>query len=213
MPDLLTDDQLRELEALAGKATQGRWFAYVLGSEGCDVRSEPSVPMPGPKRLPTIARCWRLDWESDRANAEFIAAANPKVIQALLNEITLSRQSEAHEGRPSPDGLVSEVREALAKAAEAQGRIGRAAQQTTSMQAEALDAAFLSEFRAHAPGWLAALCEQVERLTRESAHEREITDKAIIRAEKAEAEIERVRALLISEPIRYAALLAALDGE
>lgn len=43
--------------------------------------------------------------------------------------------------------------------------------------------------------WLAALCDEVERLKAASAHEREITDKAITRAEKAESALERVRRL------------------
>ena len=64
------------------------------------------------------------------------------------------------------------------------------------------------------------------RLRAEVAHEREITDKAIARAEKAEAAVERVRAEVLGENdeewVRGAGrssliagylILAALDGE
>lgn len=135
-----------------------------------------------------------------------------------------------------PD-LITEVREALAKREAARTLMANTPTQSP-MPTEWIGAGiYLGEFQAHAPGWLAALCGEVERLRdgiaelerqlnaeamhaalgpdeccdvcthrqaedliaevdrleAASAHEREITDKAIARAEKAEAGTDRMR--------------------
>lgn len=82
----LDADRLRDL---AMEATAGPWTAEALGSEGYAVRG-PSAPVAGTRgvqRRPWLARCGWEKWETDRANAEFIAACDPATILTLLDRL------------------------------------------------------------------------------------------------------------------------------
>lgn len=107
---------------------------------------------------------------------------------------------------------LTEIREALAKHKAARALMADTPTQSP-MPTEWIGAGiYLGEFQANAPEWLAELCNQVERLTRERdaayvLHDFEIksgreccpcgvaADKAIARAEAAGAAVERVRSL------------------
>jgi hypothetical protein len=97
----------------AQAATPGPWRADVLGSEGYAVTTVNGVkPVPkqtGRLRRPIrVARCGHEDWDTDKANAEFIAAASPDVVsdlcQTLLrltDEEQIARVLLDHAYRPS----------------------------------------------------------------------------------------------------------------
>ena len=81
----LNDAELDRLMALAESATPGPWEANVLGSEGYDVRA-PATPDVHRLHRMRIARCGYEAWETDKANAAFIAAAReavPALVKAL----------------------------------------------------------------------------------------------------------------------------------
>ena len=67
-----------ELRALAEAATPGPWTRLDTGSEGC------SVVASGRRR---VARLTHLDLAECRADAAYIAAANPQTVLALLDRI------------------------------------------------------------------------------------------------------------------------------
>lgn len=78
----LTREQRAELRAKAEAATPGPWEDKVLGSEGYAVMAE--NPSGSIRRL-TIARCGHEEWDTDKSNAAYIAAASPDVVLALLD--------------------------------------------------------------------------------------------------------------------------------
>lgn len=92
-PEHLVDGQLRgvciadrdHLRAVAEAATPGPWGAHVLGSEGYDVRA--TLARPG--RLPRVrvARCGYEDWDTDKANAEYVATFDPPTVLGLLQAL------------------------------------------------------------------------------------------------------------------------------
>lgn len=57
-----------------------------------------------------MARCGYLDWPTDRANAEFIAAADPATVLALIAEVRRMRADWLREAT-SRDELLAEVEE------------------------------------------------------------------------------------------------------
>ena len=76
------DDRLR---TLAIAAQPGPWEPYVLGSEGYDVRM--TVSAPGRLSRARIARFGYQDWDTDKANAHYIAALDPATVLALLDRL------------------------------------------------------------------------------------------------------------------------------
>lgn len=68
------------IRAMATAATQGRWDASVLGSEGYDVRG---VNPDSPIRRIRVGRCGYEKWETDKGNAEHIALWDPEVARAV----------------------------------------------------------------------------------------------------------------------------------
>ena len=83
----MSPEERAELRALAEAATAGPWEAQVLGSEGYAVRAEPiPVGKGSMTRRPRVARCGHEDWDTDKANAAFIAAARTAV-PALLDAL------------------------------------------------------------------------------------------------------------------------------
>lgn len=82
---------LSALRKAAEAATRGTWDAQVMGSEGYRVLA----PNPdSPVRRIVVAIVGHEKWETDRANAEYIAAAGPEVVLELLDRL------EQHEGEP-----------------------------------------------------------------------------------------------------------------
>lgn len=171
MPDLITDDQMRELEALATEHLN--------------------------QPVEIVARL------SLSRDAAIIRLA--RSVPALLHQIAMSRQSEAalsDEVEQLRDGIAELERQLNAEAKHAALGPDECCDVCTHRQAEDMIA-------------------EVERLEAASVHEREITDKAITSAGKAEAALERVRQVLAEHPgsawdsgIKLqAALKAALDGE
>lgn len=70
------------LRELAKQATQGEWVAFI--SPGTDTYA---VHTPGDERCGDIIKWPGFDYQKNAENnAEFIAAFNPKVVQALLDE-------------------------------------------------------------------------------------------------------------------------------
>jgi hypothetical protein len=87
MPDLTPADTLRAAASLlrqrAGKATDGPWKPMVLGSEGYLVlRSSGTIRERGRGR---VARFGCKDWDTDRADAEYVAGMHPLVGLALAD--------------------------------------------------------------------------------------------------------------------------------
>jgi hypothetical protein len=85
---------MAEIRARAEAATDGPWREAVLGSEGYDVRA-PDV-IRGASRIPRarpVARCGQLDWDADKANAQFIAHARQDVpwLLAEVERLTAER--------------------------------------------------------------------------------------------------------------------------
>ena len=92
----VTDELLAELELLASKATQGKWWIdshghTMIATDTLDVVfSMPSTK--GAVRHPETGNLssWRNDWD-----ASYIAAANPKNMQTLLGELRRLRAENA----------------------------------------------------------------------------------------------------------------------
>lgn len=80
--------QIREM---AGKATEGPWDATCMGSEGYHVHE--LIPRRGKRRRRT-ALCTYEDWETDKANATFIASMSPDI--AILIADAIDAVAEAH---------------------------------------------------------------------------------------------------------------------
>ncbi|MEK8315975.1 ead/Ea22-like family protein [Escherichia coli] len=76
------------LRELAKQATQGEWVAFI--SPGTDTYA---VHTPGDERCGDIIKWPGFDGQKNAENnAEFIAAFNPKVVQALLDELERNQQ-------------------------------------------------------------------------------------------------------------------------
>jgi hypothetical protein len=125
MPDLTPADELRAAAQLmrgrAGKATPGPWSAMVLGSEGYLVlKANSTVRDRGKHR---VGRFGLKDWDSDKADAEYVASMGPDVAVALADALDaaadwLSAEGDswAHEaarsyGRQLADILAPAVKE------------------------------------------------------------------------------------------------------
>lgn len=70
-----------EIRALASAATPGPWKADVLGSEGYAVTE--ALPFRPLRRPVRVARCGYESWDTDKGNAEHIAAWHPDVARAV----------------------------------------------------------------------------------------------------------------------------------
>jgi hypothetical protein len=84
----------REIRETANAATPGPWRADVLGSEGYAVTEQTyAKPLRRPVR---VARCGYESWDTDKGNAEHLAAWHPDVALAvadLLDEAAAMRAS------------------------------------------------------------------------------------------------------------------------
>lgn len=82
----LTAAQLAEVRNACGDdcLAEGPWTANCLGSEGYSVNG-PARPFGRGNRSPRLALCTHEDFQEDRANAHFIAAAR-MALPALLAE-------------------------------------------------------------------------------------------------------------------------------
>lgn len=86
----------------ARSATPGAWDAFVLGSEGYDIRAERPRDF-ADRRLSRVrvARCGMESWDTDKANAAHIASWSPPVaVDAadLLDEIASTVEQAEEEG-------------------------------------------------------------------------------------------------------------------
>jgi hypothetical protein len=75
---------LEALRSIAEAATPGHWTANVLGSEGYAVVAE--HPNGGLRRL-RVSRHGYEDWDTDKANAEHVAAFDPPTVLALIEAL------------------------------------------------------------------------------------------------------------------------------
>ena len=88
----VSDETLAELRLLAAEATPGPWRDNVLGSEGYQILGgHKPVGVHGSTRPLYIARCGHEAWEVDKANAAYIAAADPPTVLALLDTVDALR--------------------------------------------------------------------------------------------------------------------------
>jgi hypothetical protein len=85
---------MARLRALAETATPGPWTENVLGSEGYDVRANPD-PSGNPIRRIRVAKFGYEKWETDRANAEYVAAFDPPTVLALLDRVETAESTIA----------------------------------------------------------------------------------------------------------------------
>lgn len=92
----MSDIDLDGLAVLAQAATPGPWTADVLGSEGYAVNAERPASDHRLRRRLRVARCGHEEWETDKANAAFIAACDPDTILALRERV---REAEAERRR------------------------------------------------------------------------------------------------------------------
>ena len=82
----MTESELKELESKARAATPGPWVA----NAGC-VLSEYGYIVAKAESIPGVGSLW----ERRRSQAEYIAAANPEVVLALIAEIRVLRAEVA----------------------------------------------------------------------------------------------------------------------
>jgi mRNA degradation ribonuclease J1/J2 len=87
---------LDRLEQLARAATSGDREASPLGSEGYVVHAIDGRRPRMHQKL-RIAMCGYLQWDEDKANAEFIAATDPLTVMELIVELRAWRTT-----RPTP---------------------------------------------------------------------------------------------------------------
>lgn len=105
-------EELREAARLmrerATAATEGPWTAWVMGSEGYLVlRATGTIHERGRNR---VARVGLKDWDSDKADAEYIAGMHPGVALALAD--WLDDRAEMADGvlyLDTPEGLCCEA--------------------------------------------------------------------------------------------------------
>lgn len=108
MADLSPAEELREAARLmqerAEAATEGPWDAMVLGSEGYLVlRSNGTVRDRGRHR---VGRFGLKDWDSDKADAEYVASMHPLVALAVADwlDSAAGRYDEIAAGPYGPAG-------------------------------------------------------------------------------------------------------------
>lgn len=80
---------LNALRKVAKAATEGEWEPRCMGSEGYAVIE---TKQSKGKRRKRVAFCGYEDWDTDKANASFIATFDPPTVLALLS--TISAQEE-----------------------------------------------------------------------------------------------------------------------
>lgn len=107
----MTALDLAALRKVAEAATPGEWDASCIGSEGYHLMA---TNTDGPKRRIVVARCTYEKWETDRANAEHIAAFHPATVLALLDLIESAprpalcgQRAVRTEGRPDAGGYLT----------------------------------------------------------------------------------------------------------
>lgn len=97
-----TKKQLATLRKIAQRATQGEWVAFI--SPGTDTYA---VHTPGDERCGDIIKWPGFDDQKNAENnAEFIAAFNPEVVQALLDELEAAK-SKLNEQREYYEGVIA----------------------------------------------------------------------------------------------------------
>ncbi|MCT8996073.1 ead/Ea22-like family protein, partial [Escherichia coli] len=78
----------QELREIAKKATQGEWSAFISPGTGTY-----AVHTPGDKRCEDVIKWTGFDGQKNAENnARYIAAFNPEVVQALLDERERNQQ-------------------------------------------------------------------------------------------------------------------------
>lgn len=94
-----------ELRRLAKAATPGEWYA--VWEEGDDTAWPNLFPIVQAENGETVIgnEGFYSDLEQDKANAQFCAAANPKTILALLDEIDGMRSRLEIDERTPHDGI------------------------------------------------------------------------------------------------------------
>lgn len=110
------DSELRRAAKLmrehAEAATQGPWAAWVMGSEGYLIlRKDGTLAQRGKSR---VARVGLKDWDSDKADAEYIAGMHPGVALAVADWLDVEA-GILEKGLPDPTGGWAEAR-AVARA-------------------------------------------------------------------------------------------------
>ncbi|HFV8626960.1 TPA: ead/Ea22-like family protein, partial [Escherichia coli] len=76
------------LRDAAEKATQGEWVAFISSGTGTY-----AVHTPGDKRCEDVIKWTGFDGQKNAENnARYIAAFNPEVVQALLDELERNQQ-------------------------------------------------------------------------------------------------------------------------
>ncbi|EPL5697640.1 ead/Ea22-like family protein [Escherichia coli] len=83
-----TSEQLATLRKIAQQATQGEWRAFISPDTGTY-----AVHTPGDKRCEDVIKWTGFDGQNNAENnARYIAAFNPEVVQALLDERERNQQ-------------------------------------------------------------------------------------------------------------------------
>lgn len=84
-----TVETLAGWQALSDAATPGEWVEMCMGSEGYHVYEQTSST--GTLRRKLVARCTYEDWETDKSNAPFLAAARTAVpvLLAAVSALTV----------------------------------------------------------------------------------------------------------------------------
>lgn len=108
-----TKKQLAALRKIAQRATQGEWVAFI--SPGTDTYA---VHTPGDERCGDIIKWPGFDGKKNaKNNAKFIAAFNPEIVLALLDELETAKKRIAElsenrlAGSPTiPDEVLSAIR-------------------------------------------------------------------------------------------------------
>ncbi|EKY5009588.1 ead/Ea22-like family protein [Escherichia coli] len=105
-----TRGQLATLRKIAQRATQGEWVAFI--SPGTDTYA---VHTPGDERCGDIIKWPGFDDQKNAENnAAFIAAFNPEVVQALLDELEAAK-SKLNEQREYYEGVISDGSKRIAE--------------------------------------------------------------------------------------------------
>ncbi|HCP2300507.1 TPA: ead/Ea22-like family protein [Escherichia coli] len=84
----MSEIDYQELREIAKKATQGEWSAFISPGTGTY-----AVHTPGDKRCEDVIKWTGFDGQKNAENnARYIAAFNPEVVQALLDELERNQQ-------------------------------------------------------------------------------------------------------------------------